>query len=204
MHLSIYTEKTRSLSFLYGFQSEPKRVDMNAAQLQTLKELIDLLKQSEIGEFSLEQQDLKVQLKFAGQQASGSAGTLDMAQLARLLSVAPSASAPTRAAAHAATHGGAAATSAAEIAGATAPVEAGLHTVKSPMVGTFYEASSPGMPPFVKQGDMVESGQVLCIVEAMKLMNEIESDASGEIVQRLVTSGQPVEYGQPLFLIRPR
>ena len=176
---------------------------MNAAQLQTLKELIDLLKQSEIGEFSLEQQDLKVQLKFAGQQASGSAGTLDMAQLARLLSAAPSASAPTRAA-HAATHGGAAATSAAEIAGEAAPAEAGLHTVKSPMVGTFYEASSPGMPPFVKQGDMVESGQVLCIVEAMKLMNEIESDASGEIVQRLVTSGQPVEYGQPLFLIRPR
>ncbi len=177
---------------------------MNAAQLQTLKELIDLLKQSEIGEFSLEQQDLKVQLKFAGQQSSGSAGTLDMAQLARLLSAAPSAAAPTRAAAHAATHGGAAATSAAETAGGAAPAEAGLHTVKSPMVGTFYEASSPGMPPFVKQGDMVESGQVLCIVEAMKLMNEIESDASGEIVQRLVTSGQPVEYGQPLFLIRPR
>ncbi len=176
---------------------------MNAAQLQTLKELIDLLKQSEIGEFSLEQQDLKVQLKFAGQQSAASAGTLDMAQLARLLSAAPSASASTHAT-HAATHGVTAATSAAEIAGATAPADAGLHTVKSPMVGTFYEAPSPGTPPFVKQGDVVEAGQVLCIVEAMKLMNEIEADASGEIVQRLVTSGQPIEYGQPLFLIRPR
>jgi acetyl-CoA carboxylase biotin carboxyl carrier protein len=72
------------------------------------------------------------------------------------------------------------------------------------MVGTFYEAPSPGAPPFVKPGDAVESGQVLCIVEAMKLMNEIESDVSGEIVRRLVNNGQPVEYGQPLFLVRPR
>jgi acetyl-CoA carboxylase biotin carboxyl carrier protein len=80
--------------------------------------------------------------------------------------------------------------------------EAGLHIVKSPIVGTFYESPAPGAPPFVKVGDQVENGQVLCIVEAMKLMNEIESDAAGEVVRRLVSSGQPVEYGQPLFALR--
>jgi acetyl-CoA carboxylase biotin carboxyl carrier protein len=75
--------------------------------------------------------------------------------------------------------------------------------VKSPIVGTFYEAPSPGAPAFVKPGDHVEAGQVLCIVEAMKLMNEIESDASGEIVRIYVENGQPVEYGESLFAIRP-
>ena len=79
-----------------------------------------------------------------------------------------------------------------------------LHQVKSPIVGTFYESPSPGAPAFVKVGDQVEVGQVLCIVEAMKLMNEIECDVAGEIVKRIATSGQPVEFGQPLFAIRPR
>jgi len=178
---------------------------MNAAQLQTLKELIELLKQNEIGEFSLEQQDLKVQLKFAGQEATSSANTTDVAQLVRLLGAMPQTAAPIAApAAGIAPVAAAAASSAPEAAGASADEEAGLHIVKSPIVGTFYEAASPGAPPFVKPGDVVESGQVLCIVEAMKLMNEIEADASGEIVRRLVTTGQPVEYGQALFLIRPR
>jgi acetyl-CoA carboxylase biotin carboxyl carrier protein len=71
-------------------------------------------------------------------------------------------------------------------------------------VGTFYECPSPGSPPFVKPGDVVEVGQVLCIVEAMKLMNEIEADVAGEIVKKLVANGQPIEYGQELFVIRPR
>ena len=79
-----------------------------------------------------------------------------------------------------------------------------LHTVRSPIVGTFYEAPSPGAPPFVKVGDLVEVGQVLCIVEAMKLMNEIESDVAGEVVKKLVANGQPIEYGQELFAIRQR
>jgi len=78
-----------------------------------------------------------------------------------------------------------------------------LHIVKSPIVGTFYESPSPGSPPFVKPGDAIEAGQVLCIIEAMKLMNEIEADMSGEVVKRLVNNGQPVEYGQALFSIRP-
>ena len=79
----------------------------------------------------------------------------------------------------------------------------GLHLVKSPIVGTFYEAPSPGAEPFVRVGDQVEVGQTLCIIEAMKLMNEIESDVAGEIVKCYVTSGQPVEYGETLFAIRP-
>jgi len=78
-----------------------------------------------------------------------------------------------------------------------------LHLVKSPIVGTFYGSPSPGAEPFVKIGGYVEAGQTLCIVEAMKLMNEIESDGSGEVLRIFVENGQPVEYGQPLFGIRP-
>lgn len=78
-----------------------------------------------------------------------------------------------------------------------------LHLVKSPIVGTFYESPSPGTEAFVKVGTYVETGKVLCIVEAMKLMNEIESDVSGEVIRVFVENGQPVEYGQPLFGIRP-
>jgi acetyl-CoA carboxylase biotin carboxyl carrier protein len=78
-----------------------------------------------------------------------------------------------------------------------------FHLVKSPIVGTFYEAPSPGAAPFVKLGDHVGVGQVVCIIEAMKLMNEIESDVSGEIVRIFVENGQPVEYGETLFAIRP-
>ena len=83
-------------------------------------------------------------------------------------------------------------------------LEEKLHEVKSPSGGTFYESPSPGAESFVKIGDQVEVGQVLCIVEAMKLMNEIEADVAGEVVKRIATSGQPVEYGQPLFAIRAR
>ena len=97
--------------------------------------------------------------------------------------------------------------SAAVLPAATAPSEPrsteDLHLVKSPIVGTFYGSPSPGAEPFVKIGGYVEDGQTLCIVEAMKLMNEIESDSSGEVLRIFVENGQPVEYGQPLFGIRP-
>jgi len=76
-------------------------------------------------------------------------------------------------------------------------------TVEAPMVGTFYRASAPTADPFVREGDVVKEGQILCIIEAMKLMNEIESKAAGRIVKVLVENGQPVEYGQPLFLLEP-
>ncbi len=180
---------------------------MNAGQLQTLKDLIEFLKQQEVGEFELEQEDLKVHLTFAGHHAAGAQagvqGNVDPGQLAQWLQAATPA-------AHAATASPspAAAQPTGISAAASTPSadsdEAGLHIVKSPIVGTFYEAPSPGAEPFVKVGDRVESGQVVCIVEAMKLMNEIECDAAGEIVKRMVTGGQPVEYGQALFAIRTR
>lgn len=76
--------------------------------------------------------------------------------------------------------------------------------IKSPIVGTFYESASPGAAPFVKVGDQIEKGQVLCIIESMKLMNEIEAEFAGTIVSRLVENGKPVEYGQALFAVKPR
>jgi acetyl-CoA carboxylase biotin carboxyl carrier protein len=175
---------------------------MNPEEMEQLKSLIEFLKEHNIGEFILERADLKVQLKFAS-TLPPAAASIDMAQLAQILAAQQAhQGAPIAAPA-------AIAMAPVTVASAQAPTgnsaeEAGLHTVKSPIVGTFYESSSPGSPAFVKVGDQVESGQVLCIVEAMKLMNEIESDLSGEIVKRLVTNGQPVEYGQPLFTLRPR
>jgi acetyl-CoA carboxylase biotin carboxyl carrier protein len=85
----------------------------------------------------------------------------------------------------------------------TAESTAHLITVEAPMVGTFYRAPKPEAPPFVVEGDTVKEGQVLCIVEAMKLMNEIESRAAGRVVKVMVENGQPVEFGQPLFLLEP-
>jgi acetyl-CoA carboxylase biotin carboxyl carrier protein len=167
---------------------------MDGNKLNELRELVEFLKANEIAEFDMEQDDLKVRIKFAGEHAAPPAAGFDMAQLSRLMASAPAA-APV------------APSVAAPVAAAAAPaaeVEEKLHEVKSPIVGTFYESPSPGAPAFVKVGDQVEVGQVLCIVEAMKLMNEIEADVAGEVVKRIAASGQPVEYGQPLFAIRAR
>jgi acetyl-CoA carboxylase biotin carboxyl carrier protein len=95
------------------------------------------------------------------------------------------------------------------VAGQIAPVEetialSHLVTIEAPMVGTFYRASSPDAASFVSEGDVIKEGQVLCIIEAMKLMNEIEAKVGGRITKILVENGQPVEYGQPLFLLEPR
>jgi acetyl-CoA carboxylase biotin carboxyl carrier protein len=145
-----------------------------------LKELIEFLIEKDIAEFELERGDVKVRIKRGGEHGT----------TASVVPAVPSAATPI-------------ATSAAIPPPEAAPAsEEKLHVVHSPIVGTFYEAPSPGAPPFVKAGDKVEAGQVLCIVEAMKLMNEIESDVTGEIVRKLVNNGQPVEYGQELFAIR--
>jgi acetyl-CoA carboxylase biotin carboxyl carrier protein len=171
---------------------------MKSEDINELKELIEFLKENKIGEFELERGDLKVRIKFA--QEGG-------ADVSRLLAT-PVVQVPAVVPIGAATG----LSSAGHPGGASAPPEtppaadedASLHVVKSPIVGTFYESPSPGSPAFVKIGDQVEMGQVICIVEAMKLMNEIESDAAGEVVKRLVQNGQPVEYGQALFAVRPR
>jgi acetyl-CoA carboxylase biotin carboxyl carrier protein len=159
-----------------------------------LKELIEFLIEKNIAEFELERGDVKVRIKRAGDQtivhahgeprfyavpaAPGAAPELGAVPVA----AAPVAAPPPKA----------------------AEPEEILHMVKSPIVGTFYEAPSPGAPPFVKVGDTVEVGQVLCIVEAMKLLNEIESDVAGEIVKKMGSNGQAIEYGQELFAIRPK
>ncbi len=158
-----------------------------------LKELIEFLIEKDIAEFELERGDVKVRIKRGVEHVAPAPSAtphfaVQMAPIpAGEVSSAPAAPVP----------------SAPSAAAAPAP-EAGLHTVHSPIVGTFYECPSPGSPPFVKVGDIVEIGQVLCIVEAMKLMNEIEADVAGEIVKKLVANGQPIEYGQELFVIRPR
>ncbi len=168
---------------------------MNPEEIKELKELIEFLKNNKIGEFDLERGELKVRIKFA--QDPPAAPPLDLAGLNRLLgsspAPAPAIHAPAAVAAAAPAH----------VEAPPADENAGLHIVKSPIVGTFYESPSPGSPAFVKPGDTVEAGQVLCIVEAMKLMNEIESDVAGEVVKRFVQTGQPIEYGQPLFSVRP-
>jgi acetyl-CoA carboxylase biotin carboxyl carrier protein len=155
-----------------------------------LKELIDFLIEKDIAEFELERGDVKVRIK---------RGTPEAAPLApqeRIITVHP-AGAP-------ASHLHAPPPIPVPPAAEPAPPPENLHMVRSPIVGTYYESPSPGSPPFVKPGDMVEAGQVICIVEAMKLMNEIEADASGEIVKVLVANGAPIEYGQELFAIRPK
>jgi len=159
-----------------------------------LKELIEFLIEKDIAEFELERGDVKVRIKRAGEH------TVVHAHAEPRFYAVPPAPAP-------AVELGAVpplpSPSSAPAAAPPAPEE-GLHTVKSPIVGTFYEAPSPGAPPFAKVGDSVEVGQVLCIVEAMKLLNEIESDVAGEIVKKLASNGQPIEYGQELFVIRPK
>jgi acetyl-CoA carboxylase biotin carboxyl carrier protein len=142
-----------------------------------IKELIDLLVKKDIAEFELERGDTKIRIKRAQPAVAVSGAVFSAVPPVALPPPAPP--------------------SASAAAG-----EEGVDMIKSPIVGTFYEASSPGAPAFVKQGDTITVGQVLCIVEAMKLLNEIESETAGEIVEILVANGQPVEYGQPLFKIR--
>jgi len=162
---------------------------MKPQDIQDLKELIEFLKHYQIAEFDLDRGDMKIRLKF-NQPETSQAGLSDLA--ARLLASAPAAAA----------HSAVPVAAASAAAPAAADPDAGLHIVKSPIVGTFYGSPSPGAASFVSPGDHVEKGQVICIVEAMKLMNEIEADASGEIVRCLVSNGQPIEFGQPLFSIR--
>jgi acetyl-CoA carboxylase biotin carboxyl carrier protein len=158
--------------------------------LKELKELIEFLIEKEIAEFELERGDVRVKIKRGGEHTVVyTHGEMPQPAGGSVAEPRPI--------------GGPASAVASPPPSEPAPEE-NLHIVKSPIVGTFYEAPSPGAPPFVKVGDMVEVNQVLCIVEAMKLLNEIESDVAGEIVKKLGSNGQPIEYGQELFVIRPK
>ncbi len=161
-----------------------------------LKELIEFLIEKDIAEFDLERGDVKVRIKRGGQYAA--AASIPDTRFFTVQAAVP----PAADLGAAAVPGAAAAPPAS--ADKPPAAEEGLHIVRSPIVGTFYESPSPGSPPFVKPGDKVAAGQILCIVEAMKLMNEIESDVAGEVVKMLVANNAPIEYGQELFAIRPQ
>jgi acetyl-CoA carboxylase biotin carboxyl carrier protein len=160
--------------------------------LKELKAILQILEEREIEEFELEEQGLKLRIRKA---AAGNSHVLSVTPAA-----APVASAP--AAAAVAGPVDSRPTPAPAPAGGPAPVEEGLHIIKSPIVGTFYRARDPNSPPFVDVGDRVKIGQALCIIEAMKMMNEIECEVAGEVVRVLPENGQPVQYGEPLFAVR--
>jgi acetyl-CoA carboxylase biotin carboxyl carrier protein len=146
--------------------------------LRKLKKLIDLVQESGIGEIEITEGEEKVRISRQGNAPVMMAPAM------------PSMAMPMQAG-----------MPAAPPAPPPVPEEPKGHTLKSPMVGTFYRSPSPGAPSFVEVGQAVTKGQTLCIIEAMKLLNEIESDATGTVKAILVENGQPVEYGQPLFLI---
>jgi acetyl-CoA carboxylase biotin carboxyl carrier protein len=159
--------------------------------LEEIQDLIDLLIKREISEFEMERGELKIRIKRGNSRAETFGGYPEPSQNGAAHSFEPRPAAEPQAAPVAQ----------AEV---RAPEAAeGLHIIKSPIVGTYYAAPAPNAPPFVKVGDTVEVGQVLCIVEAMKLMNEIEAEVGGEIARIYVENGQPVEYGQSLFAVKP-
>jgi acetyl-CoA carboxylase biotin carboxyl carrier protein len=161
--------------------------------LRELKEILQILEEKEITEFELEEEGMKLRIRKAAASSNHAAAPAAAVTLVPTLSsmaMAPAPAAP-------------AAPVAAPVPPPPTAEEAGLVVVKSPIVGTFYRSPDPGSPPFVSVGDKVRMGQVLCVIEAMKLMNEIEAEAAGEIVKVHHESGQPVQYGEPLFDIRP-
>lgn len=167
-------------------------------KIHEIREIIKLIDQSSIDEFKLEAEGTKIKLK----KSSGTESVV-MAQPVAQAPVVQAVAAPVPS-----VPAVAAAPVAAEAPKAAAPVapaadDANLHKIVSPMVGTFYSAPEPGKPPYVQAGDKVSTNKVVCIVEAMKLFNEIEAEVNGEIVKVLVQDGQLVEYGQPLFLVKP-
>ena len=152
--------------------------------LRKLKTLIDLVSESNVSELEITEAEGKVRIVKSAPAAMAAPVTYTMAPPAAapapVVEVAAAAAAP---------------------AAPTAPAEPDGHIVKSPMVGTFYRASSPGAKAFVEVGSVVKEGETICIVEAMKILNEIEADKSGTVTQILAQNGQAVEYGQPLFVI---
>ena len=149
--------------------------------LRKLKKLIDLVQESGIAELEITEGEEKVRISRAGNAVQ--TAVMTMPQAATMMAAPPAAAV------------------AAVAAAPETPAEPEGHVVKSPMVGTFYRSSAPGAKPFVEIGQTVNAGETLCIIEAMKLLNEIEADQGGVVKSVLVENGQPVEYGQPLFLI---
>ena len=148
--------------------------------IKEIKELINLMNENALTEFELERDGLRIRLK------KGAGGAIEGGIIEKMVAF-PSATLPQ------------------EPSAAEMPKESAVKRfeIKAPIVGTFYRAPSPDAPPFVELGSKVEAGQVVCIIEAMKLMNEIKSEISGKIVDILIENGDPVEFGTVLFLIEP-
>jgi acetyl-CoA carboxylase biotin carboxyl carrier protein len=180
-----------------GSKKQPASSDLSVPgiDLGQLERLLSFMSENGLEEFEYAHGDLRIRLKKAASQGTAAPVlALPVAQAAVPQSVAvqapPSAPQP--------------ATQAIPVPAQPAPVApAEEHIIKSPIVGTFYAGPSPDAGPFVRAGDIVQAGQTVCIIEAMKLMNEIEADISGEVARVLVENGQPVEYGEPLFALRP-
>ncbi len=164
--------------------------DIRGVNLVEVERLLAFMEKHGLEEFEYEREGVRIRLKKGSAQSTGAVRMASAADMSRTEE--PHAVLPLP------KPGGAAR------GAATQAPSSELHLIKSPIVGTYYAAPSPGADPFVTPGVRVEPGQVLCIIEAMKLMNEIESDVAGEIVETFVENGSPVEYGQPLFGIRPQ
>jgi oxaloacetate decarboxylase (Na+ extruding) subunit alpha len=165
----------------------PGKKEDKSWDLKDIERLIDLLIERQITEFEMERGGVRVRIKRGDPAGANSAAPATAFSASWPPPPVPAAPAPPM----------------------PPPTESaaesleGLHLIKSPIVGTFYASPAPNAPPFVKPGDVVEVGQVLCVIEAMKLMNDIESEVAGEVVRAYVENGQPVEYGQSLFAIKP-
>jgi acetyl-CoA carboxylase biotin carboxyl carrier protein len=153
--------------------------------LDDIKQILTLIREHELAEFELERDGLKLRIRKAGADMQMVAPVAPVAAVP----VAPAPPVPVASTAQVA-------------AGPVDPDGVDLAVIKSPIVGTVYRAPEPGAPPFVEVGDVVRKGQVLCIIEAMKLMNEIESDVEGEITAIYVENGRPVQFGDRLFAVR--
>ena len=173
-----------------GFEFTVPGVDLGQ-----LERLLSFMTQHGLEEFEYAHGDLRIRLKRAiAQPGAAPVLALPVASAAMVQGVPAPAVAPAPATV---------AQSVPAPSQAPSPAKEEDHLIKSPIVGTFYAALSPEAAPFVRVGDFVEAGQTVCIIEAMKLMNEIEADISGEVARVLVENGQPVEYGEPLFALRP-
>ncbi|HEV2834691.1 MAG TPA: acetyl-CoA carboxylase biotin carboxyl carrier protein [Pyrinomonadaceae bacterium] len=166
-----------------------------SVNMDELRELIALLRENGLAELELEREDFRVRLRREG--ASG-----DHSQGVPAATPAPAAAPAPASHSDSAPSAGSRPSHPAAPATTAASEDQNLHTITSPIVGTFYRSASPTAEPFVKIGSNVEPDSVVCIIEAMKLMNEIQAEASGEVVKIYVENGQPVEYGQPLFGVR--
>lgn len=157
--------------------------------IKEIQELIKFVAKSGVSEVSIDRKDFKITIKAQSNMPMVVNATIPAAPAVQALPAAAPAAPAT--------------TNAASTPAAPAAEASNLITIKSPMIGTFYRSSSPDKPSFVNVGDEVKAGQVVCIIEAMKLFNEIESEISGKIVKVLVDNASPVEYDQPLFLVEP-